>query len=316
MVGAYADRTMQRSRSRTPRVAASPALGLGAVSLAAALWAIGGSVAATLFRRGVPPVELAEARAVVAGIGLALWPSVWSRSTRGGAPGHLVALGVCIALINAAYYIAIDHLPVAVAIVLQYTAPAMVVGWTAVVARRRPDRRITAALCAALAGVVLVSGVLAGDLSSIDVVGVLAGLASGVLFASYTLLGERVGAAYGTAPGLARAFVVATAVWVCIQAFRGWPGVLFEARNLPGVLYVGIGATLAPFLLYVWGLGLVRAERAAIAATLEPVLGALVAWVWLGQSLTLVQVAGGLAVIGAVLLIQVHRPRVVLAPEV
>src|SRR5918996_1422102 len=138
---------MQRSR-----VAASPALGLGAVSLAAALWAIGGSVAAALFRRGVPPLELAEARAVVAGIGLAVWPKVWTRGTGRGAPGYLIALGVCIALVNAAYYIAIDHLPVAVAIVLQYTAPAMVVAWTAVVARRRPDRRITAALCAALAG--------------------------------------------------------------------------------------------------------------------------------------------------------------------
>jgi drug/metabolite transporter (DMT)-like permease len=45
----------------------------------------------------------------------------------------------------------------------------------------------------------------------------------------------------------------------------------------------------------------VAAERASIAATLEPVLAATVAWVWLGQALGPAQIVGGALVLGAVL---------------
>ena len=56
-----------------------------------------------------------------------------------------------------------------------------------------------------------------------------------------------------------------------------------------------------------------RAERASIAATLEPVLVALVAWIWLDQALSLWQLVGGAIIIGAVLSLQlvsqeVHAP--------
>ena len=70
---------------------------------------------------------------------------------------------------------------------------------------------------------------------------------------------------------------------------------------------MGLGGTLAPFLLFVWAVGHVRAARAAIAATLEPVLAAIVAWSWLGQALSLQQVAGGVLVIAAVTRLQMSR---------
>jgi drug/metabolite transporter (DMT)-like permease len=63
---------------------------------------------------------------------------------------------------------------------------------------------------------------------------------------------------------------------------------------------VSIFGTLAAFLLYVWGIERVRAERASIALTLEPVVAAAVAWVWLAQSLSAVQMAGAALVITAV----------------
>ncbi|MGH2736379.1 MAG: EamA family transporter, partial [Actinomycetota bacterium] len=259
--------------------------------------------------------ELAEARAVVAALGLALLPASW-RLTGGRAPAPVLALGLCIALVNAAYYIAIDRLPVAVAIVLQYTAPAMVVAWTALAARRGPSREVLLALGTALAGVLLVSGVVGADVGRADALGLAAGLASGVLFASYTLVGERVVAAYGAVAGLFRAFLIASVLWLGWQATQGWPAELFEPAHLGRALYVGLAATLAPFLLYVWGIQHVRAARAAIAATLEPVLAGLVAWAWLGQALEPVQVLGGVLVMGAVVLIQSRRRTRVPAPGV
>jgi DME family drug/metabolite transporter len=52
--------------------------------------------------------------------------------------------------------------------------------------------------------------------------------------------------------------------------------------------------------LLCWGVQHVQAERGAIAAMLEPVIAAILAWVWLGQSLTVIQLLGGALVLGAV----------------
>src|ERR687891_464633 len=267
-------------RSAVP-VASQAPVGLAAIALAAALWALGAVVA--------PP----------------------SRTVR----RSLVLLGVCIGLVNAVYYVAIDRLPVAVALVLQYTAPAMVVVYTAVRLRKRPPNEIVVAVSLALAGVALVSGLLGADLGSVDLFGVAMGLASAVLFASYTLVGESVTRTYGPLGAMFRAFSIASSLWICWQVFNGWPHELFDPANLPRVILIGLGATLAPFLLYLWGVERVKAERAAIAATLEPVLGAVVAWVLLDQTLTVVQSAGGALVIAAVILIQTGRSRPVLTPE-
>ena len=135
----------------------------------------------------------------------------------------------------------------------------------------------------------------------------LAGLAAAVFFASYTLVSERAGRSYGIIGALFRGFVAASVFWIVFQSFRGWPSALFTPEHLPLVLFVGLGGTLAPFLLYLWGVKRVKAERATIAATLEPVLVALFAWIWLGQALSVLQMIGGVMIIAAVVSLQVSR---------
>jgi drug/metabolite transporter, DME family len=304
-------------RQAPPHTSQAPA-GLGAIALAAALWALGAVVASSLFDDGVRPLELAEARSVVAALGLAVIPASWRPPVERPTPAvgrSLVLLGVCIGLVNAVYYVAIDRLPVAVALVLQYTAPAMVVVYTATRLRRRPGNEVVVAVLLALAGVALVSGALGADLGSVDALGVAMGLASAVLFASYTLVGENVTRTYGPLGAMFRAFSIAGSLWICWQVFNGFPHELFDLANLPRVMLIGLGATLAPFLLYLWGVERVKAERAAIAATLEPVLGAVVAWILLDQSLEALQTIGGVLVIAAVILIQTGRSKPVLTPE-
>ncbi|MGH2820149.1 MAG: EamA family transporter [Actinomycetota bacterium] len=290
-----------------------PRADLAAVSGAAALWAVAAVVADGLFEAGVEPLELALSRSVIAAAGLALIPGAWGR-VRGASLVHLAALGLAIALVTATYYVAIDRLPVAVAIVLQYTGPAMVVAWTALLLRRRPGAGVLLSLAGAVSGVVLVSEVLSSQLGGVDTIGVAAGLGSALLFATYTLLSESAGRFQGPIPVLFRGFAAAAVFWIAYQAPRGFPEELLRLEHLPRVLFVGVAGTLAPFLLYLWGVQRVRAERASIAATLEPVLAALIAWIWLSQSLSLLQLAGGVLVIGAVASLQVSRDAVARRP--
>jgi DME family drug/metabolite transporter len=201
--------------------------------------------------------------------------------------------------------LAIGHLGVAVGTVLHYLAPLLVVMWGAVAGRRRPPMAVLGGAVASVLGVVLVSGALTGAAAGIDPLGVAFGLASAACFAAYTVLGETVMAAYGPVHALLRGFGLAAVGWVVYQVARGWPAQLFEAGNVWLVLFVGLVGTWLPFLLFLWGVQRVRAQRAAIAATLEPVISAVVAWVVLGQALTPLQIAGAAVILTAVATLQV-----------
>src|SRR3990170_2922747 len=97
-----------------------------AIATAAFLWAVGGAYASRLIDRGASPVELTEARAWIAvvGIGLIAWARRRHRRPIVGglknAVPLLVMFGISLALANLTYYLAIARLPVAVAIVIQY----------------------------------------------------------------------------------------------------------------------------------------------------------------------------------------------------
>ena len=297
-----------------PHAASSGAVGgLVAVAVAAALWAVAAAVARTLFDDGVEPLELVQARAYISAAGLALLPAAWKRPDAKNT-GAVVALGLAIALVNGFYYIAIQRLAVAVALVLQYTGPAIVVAWVALNTRRRPAPEILVALAATTIGVVFVSELIGGDIGTLDLVGIACGLGSAVMFATYTLVSERAGEHYGVIGALFRGFIAASVMWLVFQIPQGWPSSLTHPENIARVIFVGVAGTLAPFLLYLWGVGRIQAERAVIAATLEPVVAGVVAWVWLGQILSPLQLIGGVVIVVAVASLQVRRSAPAVAP--
>jgi drug/metabolite transporter, DME family len=268
-----------RARSE---VAGHP-LALPAIAIAASLWAAAGVVASRLFDGGVDPLELVGARAAVAALGLGAIPASWRPPRERGRALALVGLGLALALVTASYYLVV---------------------WAAWFARRTPTPAVLGALAAATVGVGLVTGVAPGHLGGLDGVGVLLGFGAAVTFAAYTILSEVVRTSYEPLSALFRAFCIAAGFWAVILAAGGVASDLWAEGVLGPVLFVGVGGTLVPFLLYLWAVPHVRAERASIVATLEPVVAAALAWLWIGQTLTAAQIAGGLLVIGAVGVVQ------------
>lgn len=279
--------------------------GYVAVSAAAVLWAFGGTYARVLIDRGASALEITEARAWLATVAFAVIVGVRRGRLRSpGRPGWLfsVAFGLSIAAANYFYYSAVGSLPVAVAIVIQYTAPGLVVLWLAVAERRRASARVAWSLILALAGVVLLAelpSVLASGSTSLSVDGVAAAAASAVAFAAYIVTGERVSAAVGPERSLLRGFATAGAFWLLVQAPRGLPRTILAADVFPGVLVIAVAATIVPFGLFLWGLGRIGPSRAGVTSTLEPLSAAFIAWAWLGQTLGVVQIVGaGMVVVG------------------
>jgi drug/metabolite transporter (DMT)-like permease len=303
-----------RAETRPDRGAILAAL--GRVVLAGACWALAAVLASYAFDQGVPPVRLAEARVGVALVALAPFLA-WRRpDLLRPPPGTwpvLAGFGACVAAVNLAYYLAIDHLPVGVAVALQYTGPAMLLATTTLLTRdasSQPGRLAWAAAGLTLAGAVLVSRALEG-LGALELPGLAAGLASAVLFAAYLLAAEQAGRR-GAEPAttLVWGFLVAVAIWAVAVPWWSWPlHILADPAVAAAVLGVGLVGTLVPFALAVGAVRVISAATAGIAATAEPVFAAGFAWLLLGQHLTPAQLAGGALVVAGVVLAQLAAAR-------
>jgi len=282
----------------------SNTLGLAAILLTVILWAVAANVAHDLFTAGVNPLELAGVSAMIATFGLAILDSFFGRSSARAMNWQQFALGLVLVLLVGADYVAIEQLPVAVAIVLLFTAPILVVLWTALVSRRIPSRTVLLALILSVIGVVLVSNLLVDNISQINWFGMGIGLITAVCFAAYVILSEKISATAEPLGVMLKTFAVASLFWIAYQLTLGLAEMLLTPENFPKVLVVGIAGNLLPYLLFFWSIQRVAAERAAIVATLEPAIAAVLAWVWFGQMLTIMQILGGVLIVIAVTWLQ------------
>jgi len=287
------------------------------VVVAGACWGLSAIIAKIAFDRGVPPTRMAEARVVVALVVLALILLSARRDLFRPPPGTfpmLASFGLCIALVNGSYYVAIDRLAVGVAISLQYTAPVLLLVLAALTGIRRnsaqkasrpPGRLAWTAAAVTLAGAVLVSQAYRG-FGRLDGGGLVAAAGSSLFFAGYLLTAEAAGRK-GADPAtvLVWGFMFAILFWSFAAPWWSWPvGKLADVHVALAVLGVGIVGTLIPFFLAVGAVRVLSPAMAGIAATVEPPFAAGFAWIFLGQHLSLVQILGGVLVLAGVALSQ------------
>jgi len=288
-----------------------PALGYALASAAAALWALNGSLARFLLDDGVSAAHLSQIRSTVSFALLLGWLALTApaalRIARADVP-RMAWLGIAgLAAVHATYFFAIDRLAIGVALTIQYLGPMLILVWLAVAHRRRLARSLWGAVGLSVGGCFLV--VEAFDAGSLDPLGLAAAGLAAVTFAIYLVAAERAGRHYPATTTLVWGFGFAGLFWLVVRPPSTFPaGALAEPANLALALGVVVIGTLVPFLLMLSAVRHVPASRAGVVATLEPVLAALIAWPVHGEALSVVQVAGGLAVIGAVAWVQSHPP--------
>ena len=190
----------------------------------------------------------------------------------------------------------------AVAAILLYLAPSMVVLMSAALWKSPITRRKVAALALALLGCALVSGVVGGELTGTPR-GLLFGVASAFCYATYTIFAHY---------GLARYPVYTMIYWTFFFAGLGsllfldlpalLPG-LVTARGVAGAAGLVLVATVLPYLFYTKGLEGVESGKASIIANVEPVVAALNGVVLFHEKLSVWVLLGIVCVLGTVVLL-------------
>lgn len=271
------------------------------------MFALGGNLARYMLDDGVSALRLSQLRSAgslaLLAAALALTKPRLMRVRRSDLP-QLAFLGICgLALVHATYYAAIDHLEIGVALVIQYMAPLLLLLWLRFRYGRRLAPSLWGAVALSIAGCALV--VQAYDPGALDGRGVAYAAGAAVTFAIYMVASERAGQRYESVTTLLWAFLFASLFWAVVQPWWSFPFRDVDALLALGVVVIG---TLLPFICVVAALRHLPAPRAAVAATLEPVLAAMFAW-WLhDERLEAIQLVGGALVLGAVLWVQSRRP--------
>jgi len=288
----------------------------------ATLFGINASVSKVVLAAGIDPARLTALRCTGAALGLlvvlkGLRPTAL-RMPRREWPA-IVVLGLSgAAFLQWLYFVALDRLPVGIALLLEFTAPLMVALYSSLVLRHVVARQVWLALGLALAGLALVAQVWKDV--GLDAVGVAAALGAAGFLATFHLVGKQLVDRHDPLVLSLWIFVVAAVFWAVAQPWwRFDPSVLTESTSLlgrlddysipvwVGLLWVIVLGTLAPYALEVAGLRHLTATTTGIVSMLEPVIAAAVAWLWLEEVLNGVQLVGGALVLAGVGLVQVAR---------
>ena len=300
--------------------------GYAMVSLAALLFAANGPISIVLIDGGLSARYVVTGRLLGMVLVLLTWALVKYRDHLRFSGRELLELaffGVAgLALMQWTYAEAIARVDIGLVLMIEYMAPFLIALYSWVLWRHRQQRAVWVSAFVAIAGLTMVLDVGGDSFARLSGPGLVFSVTTCLIFSYYAthaskLLRER---PPQVVLGLGGLFAVI--FWsLTLAPIWHYPMGVVDGQvalggnlggSLSGIVLVVLGAivgTAIPFALFLTGVRRIGPTRSAIVLMLESVMAIVISWAWLRQSLTPLQIAGGLVVVGAVLLLQVARQK-------
>ena len=202
---------------------------------------------------------------------------------------------------------AYKYTTVSVATLSYYFAPVIVTVACPILFREKMGRKQWICFAMSTLGIVLITGL--GDLSgsSTHLLGIAFGLGAAVLYAMVILLNKYI---KGVA-GIHRTFLqFLAAIAVLIPYVLATGGITLGTLNATGwinLLVVGLFHTGVTYCLYFSALKELPGQEAAILSYIDPLVAVLLSVFVLGETMTAVQILGGVLILGFTLWNEVDR---------
>jgi drug/metabolite transporter (DMT)-like permease len=289
----------------------------------ALLFIVNAGVSRVALRAGVQPTLLTTVRVTGTALVLVVIAAVVRRPALRPPRGRYLLVVVAHGLVGVAalqwtYFVAIDRLPIGLALLLEYTAPVLVALWARFVQHEQVRNRMWAALALALVGLALAAQVWKG--ATFDSTGIAAGLGAALCFSVYFLLGEHGVNRMDPMQVVVWAFLVASVGLNLVQPVTSFPrGLLTSSTSLLDALgggrapvwlllgWIVVLGTVIPFAMELFALRFIPATTVTTLAMLEPVGTSILGWVWFRESLTPLQSLGAVGVVVGIVLAQTSR---------
>ncbi|MBC7463053.1 MAG: EamA family transporter [Actinobacteria bacterium] len=298
----------------------------GLLVLGAALFALNGVVSKLVLESGLSAWRLTQVRCTGAFLILLLFVAarkgVELKPTRAELP-WLAAYGIVgFALVQVGYFIAIARMHVSIALIIEFTAPIWIVLYIRFVRKKHVPITMWLALIFGFLGLLLITQVWKG--LTLDAIGLIAAFLDAFALAGYFLLGEKLVVHRSTDTLTVWGLGFASLVWVLITPVWSFPYEVFtrdinllgkfSEYSVPGwvpILWIVVAGTILPYLFVLSGLRHLSASTSSMIGMLEPLVAGIIAWWWLRETLTVIQLIGGaVVIIGIVLADRARRQAV------
>ena len=218
---------------------------------------------------------------------------------------RMFVLGILgVAASNYLYYLAIQRTNVATAIILQYTAPILVLLYTVARGLQKPTMRRVGAVALAVTGIALVIGIFGSGGFRLDAIGVFAALGAAFSFAFYNVGGHSILVRYDRWTVLLYVILSASLFWMVVNPPWKIAAAHYSAGQWLFLLVFSLISVLAPFALYFAGLQHLEPTRAIVVSCLEPVFSIVIAALTLGEVMKPLQAVGIALVLVAIVVVQ------------
>lgn len=208
---------------------------------------------------------------------------------------------------NFCYMSSIEENSVSVAAILLYTSPV----WITILSRIIFKEKITLiriiSLTCALGGAAMLS--LSGTLR-ITGIGVLYGIGSGLGYALYSVFGKIAAKYYK--PETATFYTLLFAAVFSIPICKPFDiPTLFSSAPISAAYIVAatVFCTVLPYILFTKGLSFIPAGKAGVIAIAEPVVAAIIGWIFYGEALGVLGITGIVVVCSALVFMQIMENR-------
>ena len=290
----------------------SRAMGSALILEAGALWGTMGIFVRSLGAYGFDSIQISALRLCAAALCFLLL--LLARRGRGfrlqlrDLPLFL-GLGVgSVGLMTCCYFAAIRMMTMSEAAILLYTSPIWVVLMSALFFHEKVTRRKLLALILAFGGCALVSGIGSGSLNPL---GVLVGIGSGIAYGLYSILGSVALRRYPPETVSAYTLFIAAIAVLLISRPAELVRKMAAADGLAGlillILATGAVTAFVPFLIYTIGLNRVQASHAAILATVEPLVATVLGILVYHEQLRTATLLGVACILGAILALNARK---------
>lgn len=299
------DETTQATPPETAKK--SNAAAYACILLAAALWGAIGLWNRNLMSGGLSPYSIVVVRNLGGLLFLSIFFALTDRSVLHIKKEHLkyfFGTGIVSVLLFTICYFSCQKIcSLAVASILLYTAPAIVVILSAILWKEPVTKKKLAALALTLVGCACVTGIFSGGLT-VTAAGILLGLGAGFFYALYSIFGRYALAHYGSMTVTYWTFVFCGAGSV----FFIRPAELKAAFAAPTTWLLAVClvvfSTALPYIFYTKGLAQVESGKASIMASLEPVVASMIGVVVFGEPMSALTFAGIVCVLAGVCILR------------
>ena len=219
----------------------------------------------------------------------------------------VLLLGLSQAGTMLAYFAAVKYTTVSVAVLLLYTAPVYVILLSPFILKEHITRYTLSALIVSIVGVILViqPQTFIQSVNSMYLIGLAAGLASGVCYASLVLTSRYLKDYYTGSAQATWALVITMAIFI---PYSGAVTIQVLQANLVILMLFGLLPTAMALVLYLSGLVHIKAQNASIVGLLEPISSVVLAFIILHESVSSISLLGGGLILIAAALAGRERP--------